>query len=138
MKLAAMEAHYEGYEGVELIGVGIINPQKKSWDDGVQPVVGRIAFPKMLSFLGFSDFNAFVPGIRDIIEGGYELPDGETALSFDDVYKRQTMTPAPEELTSFETYRTVDIRCLLYTSSRVRWRWRWTGCWRRDVSRPSI
>lgn len=82
MKLAAMEAHYDGYEGVELIGVGILNPKKESYDDGVQPVVGRIAFPKMLSFLGYSDFNAFVPGIRDIIDGGYVMPDGEVALSF--------------------------------------------------------
>lgn len=101
MKLAAMEAHYEGYEGVELIGVGIINPQKKSWDDGVQPVVGRIAFPKMLSFLGFSDFNAFVPGIRDIIEGGYELPDGETALSFEE--KRARGRLAIQALADYRT-----------------------------------
>ena len=88
MKLAAMEALYDGYEGVELVGVGILNPQKESWDDGVQPVVGRIAFPKMLSFLGFSDFNAFVPGIRDIIEGGYEMPDGREALSFEEMQAR--------------------------------------------------
>ena len=101
MKLAAMEAHYEGYEGVELIGVGIINPQKKSWDDGVQPVVGCIAFPKMLSFLGFSDFNAFVPGIRDIIEGGYELPDGETALSFEE--KRARGRLAIQALADYRT-----------------------------------
>ena len=93
MKLAAMEAHYEGYEGVELIGVGIINPQKKSWDDGVQPVVGRIAFPKMLSFLGFSDFNAFVPGIRDIIEGGTNCRTGETALSFEEKRARGRLPP---------------------------------------------
>lgn len=94
MKLAAMEAHYEGYEGVELIGVGIINPAKESWDDGVQPVVGRIAFPKMLSFLGFSDFNAFVPGIRDIIEGGYENPDGSVAISFYEKQERGRMAIA--------------------------------------------
>lgn len=88
MKLAAMEAHYEGYEGVELVGVGVLNPDKQSWNDGVQPVVGRIAFPKMLSFLGFSDFNAFVPGIRDIIEGGYVQPDGSVALSFEEKHER--------------------------------------------------
>jgi len=69
---------------VELIGVGILNPKKERYDDGVRPVVDRIAFPKMLSFLGFTDFNAYVPGIRDIIEGGYTMPDGETALSFEE------------------------------------------------------
>lgn len=88
MKLAAMEAHYEGYNGVDLIGIGILNPDKKSYDDDVQPVVGRIAFPRMLSFLGFADFNAFVPGIRDIIEGGYTRPDGEIALSFNEMQAR--------------------------------------------------
>lgn len=88
MKLAAMEAHYDGYEGVELVGVGILNPKKQSYDDGVQPVIGKIAFPKMLSFLGFTDFNAFVPGIRDIIDGGYITPDGETALSFTEMQAR--------------------------------------------------
>ena len=82
MKLAAMEALYEGGEGVELIGVGVLNPKKESYDDGVQAVVGKIAFPKLLSFLGFMDPNAYVPGIRDIIEGGYTMPNGEIALSF--------------------------------------------------------
>lgn len=82
MKLAAMEALYDGGKGVELIGLGIYNPAKESYDDGVEPVIGKIAFPKMLSFLGFSDFNAYVPGIRDIIDGGYTQPDGATALSF--------------------------------------------------------
>ena len=88
MKLAAMEALYEGGEGVELIGVGILNPKKQSYDDGVPSVVGKIAFPKMLSFLGFTDFNAYVPGIRDIIDGGYTMPDGETALSFEEMQAR--------------------------------------------------
>lgn len=64
-------------------------------------VVGRIAFPKMLSFLGFSDFNAFVPGIRDIIEGGYELPDGETALSFEE--KRARGRLAIQALADYRT-----------------------------------
>ena len=67
----------------------------------MQPVVGRIAFPKMLSFLGFSDFNAFVPGIRDIIEGGYELPDGETALSFEE--KRARGRLAIQALADYRT-----------------------------------
>jgi len=88
MKLAAMEALYEGGEGVELIGVGVLNPKKESYDDGVQAVVGKIAFPKMLSFLGFTDFNAYVPGIRDIIDGGYTMPSGETALSFEEMHAR--------------------------------------------------
>jgi len=34
--------------------------------------------------LGYRDINAFVPGIRDIVEGGYILQDGTTALSFEE------------------------------------------------------
>lgn len=82
MKLAAMEGLYTGGNGVELVGVGFLNPDKEHWQDDVQPVVGKIAIPKMLSFLSFMDFNAFVPGIRDIIEGGYVKPNGEIAPSF--------------------------------------------------------
>lgn len=88
MKLAAMEALYEGGRGVELIGMGFINPDKQSYDDGVEPLVGKVAIPRMLSFLGFNDYNAHVPGIRDIIEGGYVKPDGSIALSFEEMQAR--------------------------------------------------
>lgn len=88
MKLAAMEALYEGHRGVDLIVVGVLNPEKQSFDDGVQPVIARITLPGTLSFLAFVDFNAFVPGIRDIIDGGYEKPNGSIALSFDEMRER--------------------------------------------------
>jgi cytochrome d ubiquinol oxidase subunit I len=85
MKLAAMEALYDGSNGVELIGVGILNPEKKAYDDGVEPVVMKIAFPKLLSYLGYRDLDAFVPGINDIIRGGYPKVDGTVALSFEEM-----------------------------------------------------
>lgn len=88
MKLAAMEALYDGSEGVELIGVGILNPKKETFDDGVDPVIMKIAFPKLLSFLGYRDFNAFVPGIHDIIKGGYVKADGTVAPSFEEMKTR--------------------------------------------------
>lgn len=84
MKLAAMEGLYEGQEGAPLVAVGFINPKKESYNDDVQPVVGAIRIPKMLSWLSFSDVNAYVPGIRNIIDGGYTKPDGTIALSFDE------------------------------------------------------
>ncbi|MDR0832784.1 MAG: cytochrome ubiquinol oxidase subunit I [Candidatus Symbiothrix sp.] len=82
MKLAAMEALYQGKNGTELIGIGVVNPAKEAYNDSVKPVVAKIAFPKMLSWLATGDLDAFVPGIQDIIEGGYETENG-TALSFD-------------------------------------------------------
>ncbi|MDR3327936.1 MAG: cytochrome ubiquinol oxidase subunit I [Prevotellaceae bacterium] len=82
MKLAAMEGLYEGNRdgGTYLIGFGIINPAKRV-DNQEQPVFAKIAFPNMLSWLAFGDTKAFVPGIKDIIDGEYPMPDGSTALS---------------------------------------------------------
>ncbi len=82
MKLATMEGLYEGQNGAPIVMFGVVNPSKKSYNDNEEAVLGAIEAPKMLSFLGYRDFNAFVPGIKDIIEGGYKLPDGSTALSF--------------------------------------------------------
>lgn len=82
MKLAVMEGLYEGGEGVGLIAFAIPNPAKESYNDGVDPYLINISIPKGLSWLSFGELDAYVPGIKDIIEGGYKEPDGSTALSF--------------------------------------------------------
>ena len=84
MKLAAMEGLYEGQTGAGLVAVGVLNPAKKSYDDGVEPYLIDITIPKILSYLGYRNWDAFVPGIKDVVEGGYELPDGNIALSFEE------------------------------------------------------
>lgn len=81
MKLAAMEGLYEGGNGVGLVGIGVLNPAKQSYNDNVNPFLFKIEIPYMLSFLAERDINAFVPGIKDIIDGGYKTSDGKTALS---------------------------------------------------------
>ncbi|MDR3286084.1 MAG: cytochrome ubiquinol oxidase subunit I [Prevotellaceae bacterium] len=83
MKLAAMEALYEGDNGVNLVGVGILNPSKKEYNDDKDPFLFKIdvPIPKFLSYLSFGKFNAYVPGIKDIIDGGYTTSDGSIALS---------------------------------------------------------
>lgn len=68
MKLAAMEGLYEGKEGADLIGIGILN-HKKEINDGEEPMVFKIVFPKLLSWLSFGNTEAFVPGIEDLING---------------------------------------------------------------------
>lgn len=83
MKLAAMEGLYEGQNGAELVAVGVLNPDKKAYNDSVNPYLFKIGIPNALSFLGYRDFNAFVPGIKDIIQGGYETKDG-VALPFEE------------------------------------------------------
>ena len=67
MKLAAMEALYEGQEGASLTAVGLLQPHGR-------PVNGeafrfQIGIPKLLSWMSFGDKEAYVPGIYDLSDG---------------------------------------------------------------------
>ena len=78
MKLAAMEGLYRGKEGTGLVAVGVLNPSKTVGDEK-DPFLVKIEIPHVLSWLGYHDFNAFVPGVEDLLEGGfsYTAPNGE-------------------------------------------------------------
>lgn len=82
MKLAAIEGLYEGKKEAGLIVVGMLNPGKE-YDDNKEPHLMKIEIPKMLSLLGYRSGDAFVPGIKDLIEGGYEITneDGTTTVA---------------------------------------------------------
>jgi len=80
MKLAAMEGLYNGGEGVELIGFGVLKPDREQVTDNKDAFYFKIAFPKMLSWLATGNTNAYVPGINDLINGGYPTANG-AALS---------------------------------------------------------
>lgn len=77
MKLAAMEGLYDGEQGAELVGIGILNPSKERGDDQ-DPFLLKIGIPRGLSFLANSDFTSFVPGINDLIDGVSINADGDT------------------------------------------------------------
>ena len=77
MKLAAMEGLYDGEQGAELVGFGILNPSKEVGDDN-DPFLMKIAIPYGLSFLANHDFGSFVPGINDLIAGRSINADGDT------------------------------------------------------------
>ncbi|HET7732595.1 MAG TPA: cytochrome ubiquinol oxidase subunit I, partial [Paludibacter sp.] len=81
MKLAAMEGLYEGKTNAGLVAFGILNPEKKAYNDSIKPYLFKIEIPSMLSMLGYRDINAFVPGVVNILDGGYLTKDG-VALSF--------------------------------------------------------
>lgn len=88
MKLAAMEALYNGGQGEGLTVAAAVNPFcQPDYASGEEPPL-KIAMPNMLSFLATRDFNGYVPGINDIIRGGYTLPDGTKALSLEDKMER--------------------------------------------------
>ena len=70
-KLAAMEGLYEGEEGAGFVAVGLLRPGKQI-GDGQNPYLFSIKVPKLLSFLSYGSFNAFVAGIDDIVLGNPE------------------------------------------------------------------
>ncbi len=80
MKLAAAEGLYDGGHGIGLVGFGILNPEKKP-NDNQESMRFEIQFPNMLSLLATRSMDGYVPGINNIINGGYTLPDGSVALS---------------------------------------------------------
>lgn len=92
MKLAAMENLYEGSEKAPLSAFGIVNTDKKraDWDSDKSDYAGdfNISIPYGLSILSFNDPNAYVPGIKNILKGGYTKPDGTIALSAEERIQR--------------------------------------------------
>ena len=100
MKLAAMEGYYKGQQGAGLVAIGMLNPEKKTYNDGQDPFLFRMEIPKMLSLLAERKMDAFVPGIADLLEGGYELKDGTKALSAEEKIERGKIA-----IGAFEAYR---------------------------------
>jgi len=86
MKLAAMEGLYEGGKGIGLVATGILTPGKQ-YDDAKDPFVCHLTFPKLLSILVNWSPNTYVPGINDIVKGGYDTPNGK-ALSIEEKIER--------------------------------------------------
>jgi cytochrome d ubiquinol oxidase subunit I len=86
MKLAAMEGLYEGGNGVGLVGAGVLTPDKQ-YNDSKDPFVFKIEFPKLLSFLANRDLDSYVPGINNLVEGGYDTSQGK-ALSINEKIAR--------------------------------------------------
>lgn len=87
MKLAAMEGLYDGQHGTPLVAMGILNPDKTIHNDE-DPMLFEISIPQGLSILANRETGSFVPGINDIIRGGYEYIDRNgnrtTAPSFEE------------------------------------------------------
>ena len=68
VKLAAMEGIYKGEHRAGLIAFAVLNPDKKIGDD-LHPFIGDIEIPYLLSFLGYRNIEAFVPGLDDLVYG---------------------------------------------------------------------
>ena len=99
MKLAAMEGLNEGGEGAPftLIGLTCTDPQLPS--ERMKTVKYGITIPKLLSFLGYHDFNAYVPGIQNIMDG-YTSEDGKVYPSVE-----QRMANGRLAINALKTYK---------------------------------
>ena len=75
MKLAAMEGLNEGGKGASFTLIGFPTEDPALPSSRMRTVKYGITIPKLLSFLGYHDFNAYVPGIQNIIDG-YTSNDG--------------------------------------------------------------
>lgn len=71
MKLAAMEGLYDGEKRAGIVAFGILDPKKEIGDDH-DPFLLSFEIPGALSFLGYHDLNAFVPGIENLMQGSKE------------------------------------------------------------------
>ncbi len=87
MKLAAMEALYDGGYNVGLTAVAWVNPlmQPDYMIDSEAPL--KVEMPYALSFMATNDIHGFVPGINDILNG-YTKPDGTQEPSVDEKIAR--------------------------------------------------
>jgi len=78
MKMAAMENLYNGKTNAGISLFGIVNNDKK-YNDNQDAFHFNIELPSLLSILGYHSSGAFVPGVKDIIEG-YETT-GENGIT---------------------------------------------------------
>ena len=99
MKLAAMEGLNEGGKGAPftLIGLTCTDPQLPS--ERMKTVKYGITIPKLLSFLGYHDFDAYVPGIQNIMDG-YTSEDGKVYPSIE-----QRMANGRLAIAALKTYK---------------------------------
>ncbi len=83
MKLAAVEGHAFGGRGEGLIVMGLLR-SGTDWTvtGGDAYIIGeQLEIPGALSLLATDSFDGYVPGIQDLLAGGYPVPEGGTALS---------------------------------------------------------
>lgn len=87
MKLAAMEALYDGGNGVGLTAVAAVNPfEQPDYANGGEPPL-RIAMPCGLSLLATHSLDGYVPGVNDLLNG-YTRADGKREPSAEEKMQR--------------------------------------------------
>jgi len=114
MKLAAMEGLYDGEKRAGIVAFGVLDASK-TIGDTKDPFYFSFEIPGALSFLGYHNLNAFVPGIDDLIYGnkehgimsvGEKMQKGKIAVGALTAYKNYKkagdLTKASRALKTFE------------------------------------
>lgn len=99
MKLAAMEGLNKGQQGAGLTIIGLSTADPTLASERMRSIRYGITVPKMLSFLGYHDPEAFIPGIEDILNG-YTSHEGKTYPSV-----RQRMENGRTAIEALRTYK---------------------------------
>ena len=99
MKLAAMEALYNGGTDQGLTAVAWVNPfcQPDYENEAEAPL--KVAMPYALSFMATNDIHGYVPGVNDILNG-YTKADGTVEPSVEEKMERGRLAIA-----ALSTYR---------------------------------
>ena len=99
MKLAAMEALYNGGKGEGLTAIAAVHPfQQPDYENEQEPAM-RIVIPNMLSFLATRTADGYVPGVNDILKG-YTHEDGTREPSVQEKIAR-----GKKAIVALKTYR---------------------------------
>ena len=99
MKLAAMEALYNGGTDIGLTAVALVNPICQPDYQNEESAPLKIEMPYALSFMATNDIHGYVPGINDILNG-YTKPDGTREPSVDEKIAR-----GKQAITALAAYR---------------------------------
>ena len=99
MKLAAMEALYNGGKGEGLTAIAAVHPFRQPDYENEQEPAMRIAIPNMLSFLATRTADGYVPGVNNILNG-YTKEDGTREPSVQEKIAR-----GKKAIVALKTYR---------------------------------
>src|SRR5665648_221063 len=70
MKFASFEGLYNGSEGAGLVALGFISQNSTDpYNENLKDFAVKIEIPNILSYMAFLNWDAFVPGVNDLIRG---------------------------------------------------------------------
>jgi cytochrome bd ubiquinol oxidase subunit I len=100
MKFAAIEGLYNGQTGAGLVAIGIMSTAPGDTNlRNVKDFSFHIEIPNFLSYMAYGHFDAFVPGVNDLVDGNME----RNIMPVSDKIERGKV--ARETLADFKTAR---------------------------------